>query len=193
MIPENKLPGMKINFDQENPIDLWLTRNIVEPMTPQLKEWKWTANDITTMRLIFGLLSLYFIVKKKKYLAMVSYILSYTCDVADGYYARKYKMTSQFGDYYDHIADWIIFAGLIYLLLIKNGIKKKALLIIVLLVACLCIFMGCQEKGITKDTSYILGMCKMLCPNSNFIRYIKYLGSGTLHLYLVILIYMYTE
>jgi len=40
----------------------------------------------------------------------------------DGHYARKYKMTSKFGDLYDHIKDYTILALMLIIIFMRyNG------------------------------------------------------------------------
>jgi phosphatidylglycerophosphate synthase len=64
-----------------------------------------TLNHLTTFSLIFGIFSAVFLLKGHTYIASLCFLISYYFDCVDGYFARKYKMVSKFGDYYDHISD----------------------------------------------------------------------------------------
>ena len=46
-------------------------------------------------------------------ISAILYLTRYIFDCIDGFYARKYNMTTVFGDWYDHISDILI--NLIYI------------------------------------------------------------------------------
>jgi hypothetical protein len=52
----------------------------------------------------------------------------------DGCYARKYKMTSKFGDYYDHIVDWIRNLALLLMIIYTCKCDGDIIPIIVIIV-----------------------------------------------------------
>ena len=66
--------------------------------------------------LIFGLSSVYFLKSDKYILSSICYFLAYFYDCADGKMARKYNMTSKYGDLYDHVSDLIKHILLFYVL-----------------------------------------------------------------------------
>jgi phosphatidylglycerophosphate synthase len=112
----------------------------------------------------------------------------------DGYYARKYNMTSDIGDLYDHFKDYIIFAILFYLLYHqhKNSEYKYVYLVflIILLILCSSHF-SCQEIYYDKPTmtTQIFKMCPANKDNvTNILPYTKYFGCGTLSLFFSIFI-----
>ena len=83
---------------------------------PTFRKLNFTANDITTLSLISGFISVYFLYKKRYILSSIMYFVSYIFDCLDGNYARTYKLVSKFGDYYDHMKDLIIGIMIYYLL-----------------------------------------------------------------------------
>ena len=94
----------KIPSKYECPFDLW----IINMIRPQLKYYYsagLTPNNVTTMSIIFGVLSAYCIYIKYNLLAAILLMISYYFDCVDGALARTYNMVTKFGDYYDHVGD----------------------------------------------------------------------------------------
>jgi phosphatidylglycerophosphate synthase len=96
-----------------------------------------TANDMTTISLIFGVISVVALYQQNAILFVSSYILSYFFDCVDGAYARHYNMVTQFGDWYDHVKD-VIINVLIGILSVRlawirgGGVCRYSLLILLL-------------------------------------------------------------
>ena len=84
-------------------------------------------NDITTLSLIFGILSVLLLYRGQTIASVVFYFISYIFDCCDGYYARKYKMCTKLGDIYDHFKDWTVNIMYIYVLYTcnKEKLSKK--------------------------------------------------------------------
>ena len=59
---------------------------------------------ITTVGFASSLLGSYYLYNYKIW-KFVLYTFAYLCDCMDGYMARKYKLETKFGDYYDHVTD----------------------------------------------------------------------------------------
>jgi len=175
---------MKIPSSQENPIDvanIWLC----DKLCPLFHSLKMTANHITTLSLIFGIISLVFLWKYNWIGFAVTYYISYMFDCMDGHYARKYKMVSKFGDYYDHIKDVIVVIGILVILIVRYQVPRKVWVVftVVLLVFTLLMtaHLGCQEKLYPHDESPALNSSKILCPGDakKNIQYTKWFGCGT--------------
>ena len=104
LLPINYIMANKLPSNYECPFDVWLLQIII----PQLKYYYsagLTPNNVTTMSIIFGVLSAYCIYIKYNLLAAILLMISYYFDCVDGALARKYNMVTKFGDYYDHIGD----------------------------------------------------------------------------------------
>lgn len=99
-------------------IDQKLFRSIAEKTLPFFKKIGFTASGITTVSIIFSLLSLIFHYYQYLYVSALFYLIYYILDCADGQFARKYKMTSYFGEVYDWNKDHIItFSFLLYFII----------------------------------------------------------------------------
>jgi len=108
----------KITCECENPLDNILI-NISDYMCPYAKKYNFTPNILTTISLIFCGISALLLLNNYYVLAAFTYLISYYFDCMDGHFARKYNMTSYFGDLYDHISDIskgiLIFSTLYYI------------------------------------------------------------------------------
>ena len=167
---------MKIPSSQENPFDvanIWL----MDKLCPSFKSIGLTANDITTLSLVFGLLSLFFLWKYNVAGFAVTYYISYMFDCMDGHYARKYNLVSKFGDYYDHIKDVLVVIGLFTILIIRYKVPLKVSIFTLLMIS----HLGCQEKLYPHDESPALSKSKLLCPGNakNNIKFTRWFGCGT--------------
>ena len=192
----NKLPK-----NLENPIDAWIL-DICEKLDPFFVECNMTPNKLTTISLFFGLLSVYCLHNKIKYLPGIFYFISYMFDGADGQYTRRHNMVSKFGDYYDHIKDWSI-TFMIFYILKKRGMKYLSIVTFALSLSSLHI--GCQEHYYIQNNpdkihSDTLSWCKYLCPFKNdesndtrlenAMEYTRYLGLGTSNLLVSIILFL---
>ena len=180
------LIGRKIPDHLENPLDNLLIKGC-EYSAPFLKKLKMTPNILTTIGLIFGLLSIICLIKDKFILGFIFYWISYWFDCVDGYFARKYKMETKFGDYYDHVRDVGIFGGVTIVLLIKlksTPLRVAYGIAITFSFILMLIHMGCQENHSSFEThNDCLGKFKGWCPNhEESIKISRFFGCGTLHL-----------
>ena len=134
-----------------------------------------------------------FLYKDQNTLAMMTYFLSYYYDCADGNYARKYNMVTTFGDYYDHLSDWFKLALIFFVMYMKKPEKTiYNILIIGFFSILLCIHLGCQEQITEKyHVSPMLSGTKMLCRDSQMIKYTRFFGSGTMFIVMLIIIYTF--
>jgi len=178
----------------ENPIDNILI-NICEYISPFHKQINMTPNILTTISLILGIMSAIFIYYDYYKTAAILYFLSYFYDCMDGFYARKYNMTTQFGDYYDHASDFfknIILAAVIYY---KSPTKFKTILLILTIPFILqTIHIGCQEiYSPFEDESKSLAIFKKICPskNSDILLFTRFFGTGTANMIIVYLLYTF--
>ena len=103
----------KIPKNLENPIDNAII-DICDPLSEFFHYLHFVPNDITTLSLIFGILSVLLLYRGQTIASVVFYFISYIFDCCDGYYARKYKMCTKLGDIYDHFKDWTVNIMYIY-------------------------------------------------------------------------------
>ena len=186
----------------ENPIDDIMIY-LCEILAPIFKCMHFTPNMLTTVSLLFGLLTSYTYYKKQFVLSGLYFAISYFFDCFDGNYAREYKMVSNFGDYYEHIKDVVLFTIVICQIIntyirMKSNIKFLPILMIFFVVTSTS-HVACQEvyndDGKKKqDGGNFLKNVMNFCPAKtkqdagNILKYLKYGGPGTLTLFTVILI-----
>lgn len=107
-------------------------------------------------------------------------------DYADGLLARKYKMTSKFGDWYDHIVDVMFAVGLFSVVLLSKYPAKYKIGCVIALVVFFILFsvqMGCIEKEHIKEKKdkeeTSVSRLRHLCPDGSECI-IKAFDNGTL-------------
>jgi hypothetical protein len=190
----------KIAREFENPIDNILI-DIAQLLSPIAYFLRLTPNILTTISIIFSGITFYYIKEYNFHIASYMYMISYYFDCMDGFFARKYKMYSKFGDLYDHIADIFKFSSISYILFTINYNKFIVYSPIVFILSILFnIHLGYQELYYDKDESYVLGLIKNICPIkdknnkdeiSNILKYTRWIGCGTFNLIFSIIIYNY--
>ena len=183
------MDGRKIPSDIENPFDNVFIYCALKLNTYVFRPLNFTPNIITTLSLISGLAAAYCFHIQYYLLSALFYIISYILDCSDGSFARKYNMVTTFGDWYDHISDYIKHLALFYVILIHPITTHKKIaffVVLMILVLLLCIHIGCQERYHDEENS--LSFLKLACPNKDAINYTKYLGCGTSVIYITLFI-----
>jgi phosphatidylglycerophosphate synthase len=158
-------PSRKLPEKYESQVDNLLYK-IIDPVATFLHDLNLTPNNITCLSFITGLLSAYFLHKGRILLFISFYIISYFLDCVDGYVARKYDMTSKFGDALDHNFDTIKNI-IIFYIIIKKSIQTKSYLELITLGLLLLLtlqHLGCQECYYNSDESPTLSFLKKSCP-----------------------------
>ena len=178
----------------ENPFDDILIK-ICDYCCPYLHKLGFTPNILTTISLLFCVVTIILLLNSYFYLAAAFFIISYLFDCMDGHFARKYNKVTKLGDYYDHIADVIKLISVIYTLYYINSIIMGYLIIpILLLLFIFLMHMGCQEKYYNKNESQTLSFTKLLCPNNkkyNPLNITRFFGCGTFMLFLTFIMIYY--
>tara|TARA_B110001450_G_scaffold251601_1_gene271975 strand:+ start:779 stop:1396 length:618 start_codon:yes stop_codon:yes gene_type:complete len=144
----NKNTIRKVPLDLESPLEKKFIL-LAEFLNPYFKKYNFTPNGITTLSTIFIVLTLYFFYYDYYLLAAVCIVIEYIFDCCDGSYARKYNMTSKFGDIYDHVTDMSLIVGIFIIILVKPlkiHIKIMSLLVFCISLWLLTIHMGCSEE-----------------------------------------------
>lgn len=163
-------------------------------LLPLFKSLNLTPNMLTTISLLFGLLSSYYLYNHNLVYFSIFFLISYLFDTADGYYARTYNMTSKFGDYYDHFKDNFVGIIIFYILYKKYNITDHKLLLIIyiLLYFIAIIHLGCQEKIYSDKSEDTLHFTRKLCYGNPYekIKISKFCGTGTLQIITIIFIYI---
>lgn len=184
----------KILEQYDNPLDIIIYKHIDKNLYFYYNLGL-TPNDLTTISLISGLSSVYFAYNEQYIAASILWSIAYYYDCADGKLARKYNLTSKFGDLYDHVSD-IIKHGLMFYVL-YNKISRKSFTTKFILISILCIIslltvsqIGCQEKLSENKNSPTLSSAKLFifmkdCKEQT--KYTKYFSPVTISTYIIIL------
>ena len=169
-----------------------LLYNISNLIIPILYKLKFTPNIVTTIGNIIGIMALYFLYCNNIYIFIILCIIRQLFDCMDGEMARKYKLTSKFGDIYEHVSDitFFIFILIITLSKIKNKFKYSICLIIIGIG-----FFGywsCESEFTSSTSEFQLG--KQLCRNKSekLLKFFRYTGAGMswVYFYIILLIFM---
>jgi hypothetical protein len=173
----------KVAFQYDNPIDN-IFINIGDYVLPFFKRTGHTPNMLTTYSLILGLASVYFLYKDDLFNFAICFIMAYVFDCWDGYMARAYNMTSEFGDLYDHISD--VTVGLCIAYVAYKKYKHKLTLPLLIIVGMITYFMekhvGCYQKfyiDSNKQEKETIDIIAELCPDKNDIKWTRFFGPGT--------------
>lgn len=120
--------------------------NFIMPTLPIWHSIGATPNTLTTFGLLSSILSLVFFYTYKTFYAVLFLIFRWYFDYADGMLARKYKQTTKFGDWYDHVTDWLFFIGYIVVLYNRSTNKPIHMSILFIMMILFGIQFGCMEK-----------------------------------------------
>jgi phosphatidylglycerophosphate synthase len=180
----------KLPAKYENPVDnLFICA--VDRVMPIFKCFNLTPNHLTFLSLIFGLISIYYLHSYEKEYFTIFFLIAYFFDVADGHYARSYKLTSKFGDYFDHIKDIIVSLLSMYVVCKRYDVSWSIAIIFIICILLMNIHLGCQEKIYTKASTDTLTILRSLCPGDpeRSIKVSKYFGSGSTQIFAIIILY----
>ena len=184
-----KTQGRKVERFQSNPVDNVLI-DINEVVNPYYKKMDFSPNTLTTLSLVFTLLSSYYFYQSYRYYASFFYMVGYYFDCADGNYARTYKMVTRFGDFYDHFTDMIKMAVFLVLLYLEHDNKSTFILFtaeLTVLTFFTMVHLACQEKIYGKESeSDFLALLKRFSLDESKIIYTRYFGTGTVQLFIAI-------
>ncbi len=184
-------PGRKIDRRFENPIDNVLI-DLADVLCPSFHSLGFTPNMITGLSAVFGYVSLYFLYKELYLHAGVCFFIQYFFDCMDGYFARKYQMTSKMGDALDHIKDATVTLGIMYIFYLRKD--WPGIVLALSTIICVSFMMGCQEIMYDSDESPTLSVTKTLSPCTTkesavaMMPYLRWLGCGTCNLALALYI-----
>ena len=189
----------KIDRSFENPLDNILI-SISDSMSDTFYNFGVTPNDLTTLSNITAFITILLLINAKYEWAAFAFLVSYFFDCFDGFFARKYSMTSKFGDLYDHYSDFIKNTATFFTLYYINPDKFMKVLPILIIAMFLCfIQVGCQEKLYDKNESDTLSFLKNLCVSKDsdeeeikkILQRTRFLGCGTFILTVMVIIIYY--
>ena len=167
-----------------------IDKNLTKLFLPTIDLWYCigvTPNILTTFGLVTSILSIYYFNKNKYQQVIVFIILRCYFDYADGLLARKHKLTSKFGDLYDHFVDLVFSVGMLTLISLKSKNKFLHLPILLIFVILFLMHMGCLEKEYNKvnDQKTFISYYKYL---SIYPELMRYFDNGVLYIVLILII-----
>ena len=171
---------------------------IILPTLPAWHAIGATPNTLTTLGMLSSFACVLFLFKRKLVWCLLFLVLRWYFDYADGLLARKYKQTSVFGDWYDHVVDICFSLGVFGVLaLTKYPLKIKIPIIgsVVVFYALFMVQMGCIERLYhekheeLKETT--ISRLRYLCPPGPGVNIINAFDNGTLYIALLIIFGVY--
>ena len=180
----------KCKREWENPIDNVLI-DLCECVCPFLHSVGWTPNLITLVGLIVSLYSVVCLCTGRVYWFAVLFLLGYWFDCLDGHFARKYKMETTVGDYFDHIRDIVVFILVVVVMLYRYAdliLKPSPLAVLFWSIWGIYLWNMVQYVGCLENTQHTyrphsptLNWMKSFCPSRHpsTIRRLRYFGQGT--------------
>ncbi len=199
----------KLPSNLESPLDYYITQTnlaFFDKFYPD-GPGNLTPNIITTFSGLSQIYGLYSLQNGNKPAFLVSWFLGHVFDNADGIFARKYNMTSEFGDWYDHVKDWTVHLGLLYLILTHKPAFPAWTLATILGVGYMTgVHFSCQEsyhrgtcpRAVKSDSldminSKFLNFCgtEDVEKSGKYLNFTKYFGVATLELIIALFILKY--
>ena len=174
--------------------------------------WKkigFNANLLTTLGLLSSIASVYYLHNKNFVLSTLFLVFRWYFDFADGIFARKYKNSSKFGDFYDHIVDISFSMGILVVISIgkykQPHLKYILLSILVVLYILFSIHMTCIEedynnvvnknknnKKNNKKENTFIGTFANICP-AKFKKAFRLFDNSILYLAMIVIIYIFCK
>ena len=107
---------------------------------------KLTPNMITTVGNLLRFTGVWLFYQRQCALeAALFTLLGGYCDFLDGHYARKYDMVTTFGDYYDHLTDWMWAGSLIAIFYFRYSLPKCVIVTIIAVLGVYVVHFGARE------------------------------------------------
>jgi phosphatidylglycerophosphate synthase len=174
--------------------------------------WKkigFNANLLTTLGLFSSIASVYYLYNKNFIMSTLFLVFRWYFDFADGIFARKYKNTSKFGDFYDHIVDISFSIGIFAVIALgkykQSKFKYILLSIIVVLYILFSIHMTCIEddynnvvnknennKKNNKKENTFVGSFTNMCP-AKYKKLFKLFDNSSLYLAIIVIMYVFCK
>ena len=182
-------------------VDGFVTSSIL-PTIPFWKRVGFTPNNLTFLGMISSGLCVWFLHTRNPAAAILFLLVRWYCDYADGLLARRYNLTSTFGDWFDHVVDVLFFIGVVVVLVLseyKKGTGNwcldnlRIILLSVLLAftAAFVVQTGCVERrhnpvkaNNKQETS--ISRLRILCP-AVLEPVLKFFDNGTLYLVMIVI------
>ena len=146
-------PIFKIDIEHQSYINRFMFSYLTHPVIDWFYQNGYKPNHITTLSFLSQLLAISFLLEYRTLLFSFFYFLGYYFDCIDGPMARKYKMVTVLGDWYDHITDIFCFIWVNYIYIYQYGILDNTLICFISFIYLFGLigYVGCQEKIYNKN------------------------------------------
>lgn len=151
-------------------------------VAPLFKQTCHTANLITLEGAFLSGYGLYSLYNYSLPSFMIYYALGYAFDCLDGHFARRYNMTSKFGEYFEHTKDIVTSAAFAYIFYSRYTVPLYMWGLFAFFGSGLLVHMGHQQFYI-KSKNHFLDFLQPLCKNVSNLKYTRFLGCGTFMLF----------
>jgi phosphatidylserine synthase len=164
-------------------------------LAPFFKKTCHTPNTLTTYSLLTGLIACYGLFIGRLEIFIIFFIISFFFDCFDGYFARRYGMTSKGGDTYDHVKDLAIAIVILVVVFWKyrQVVTLPILLVMALLFALCSVHNGCQQKYFNEQkggdqNDQAMDMFQCMCRDTADLKYTRFFGPGMFMVFTIIAI-----
>lgn len=173
----------KLPPNLENPLDN-LMIGMADAVSPWLRSTGHTPNILTTYSLGSAVLGLWALTQDRIGLFIAFWLMHPLWDNFDGHFARKYGMTSRFGDVYDHLVDNVTMLALMIILYRKYHIPVPVYIILAGLAINTVVHVGCQQRYI-KGSGETLDSVKGACGDVGWLKITRWFSHASAHIILV--------
>ncbi len=200
---------MRCMQSYENPIDVWIVDNSSGLVTFLREDLGFTPNGVTLLSIVFSILAIASLWYRQLTLFVCLSALAYWMDDLDGVMARKYKLTSKFGEILDHASDALYFIGIYLVLVVRyRALAKLPVVMILLLLSSLIptVHYACASKvcgigsgaiGALNRALLSVGIVPADATKAECLAHaLKYFGGGSYQIFLyvaVVLIAKHTD
>ena len=117
-------------------------------------------NLLTLIRLFLGPVIMYLIFQENNVVAMSLLVIAWATDVGDGYFARKYNLTTEFGKHFDRLVDKLLVGFVFFAILLKHDSTPWIWFTLAVVVGFVVMYRFVADKGIqvTKLGRFCLGV-----------------------------------
>jgi len=178
----------KLPPELDCPVDGFLL-DIVDIVNPYFYNLWFTPNLLTLISAIIGIFSSYCCYYNYHIFSSFFYFVGYFFDCADGNFARRYRMTSKFGDIFDHTKDLVVSFSLMGILFYKYSLTPLTFFLSIVFSVMFFLnnlYLNQQERYFNGEKSYFLSIFTLKSNIS--LKYLRYFGCGILNCYVSLVI-----
>jgi phosphatidylglycerophosphate synthase len=178
----------KLPPELDCPVDGFLL-DIVDIINPYFYTLGLSPNLLTLISAFFGIFSCYCCYYNYHIFSSFFYFVGYFFDCVDGNFARRYSMTSKFGDIFDHTKDMLVSFSLLGILFYKYSLTPLTFFLTIIFSVMFFLnnlYLNQQEQYSKGEKSYFLSIFTLKSNIS--LKHLRYFGCGVLNCYVSLVI-----